>query len=58
MTGKGKWSVYFTLTLDGIDHVLSELKPEARQRIFKLVGRGVLAGTLTAGDFSRRAGRG
>ena len=40
---RGKWSVDFTLTLDGVDHVLKELRPEAQRRIFKLVGRGILA---------------
>lgn len=52
---KGSWSVDFTLTLDGVDHVLKELRPEARRRIFKLVGRGILAGPLTGGDFTKRA---
>ena len=52
---KGNWSVDFTLTLDGVDHVLKELRPEAQRRIFKLVGRGILAGHLTDGDFTRRA---
>ena len=54
---KGSWSVDFTLTLDGVDHVLKELRPEAQRRIFKLVGRGILAGPLTDGDFSEEGGR-
>ena len=52
---RGKWSADFTLTLDGVDHVLKELRPEAQRRIFKLVGRGILAGPLNGGDFTRRA---
>ena len=52
---RGKWSADFTLTLDGVDHVLKELRPEAQRRIFKLVGRGILAGPLTDEDFTRRA---
>ena len=48
---KGSWSVDFTLTLDGVDHVLKELRPEAQRHIFKLVCRGILAGPLTDGDF-------
>lgn len=52
---RGKWSADFTLTLDGVDHVLKELRPEAQRRIFKLVGRGILAGPLTGGDFTGRA---
>ena len=53
---KGSWSVDFTLTLDGVDHVLKELRPEARRRIFKLVGRGILAGPSFVPPPTLRAG--
>ena len=55
---KGSWSVDFTLTLDGVDHVLKELRPEAQRHIFKLVCRGILAGPLTDGDFKEGAPNG
>lgn len=53
---RGKWSVDFTLTLDGVDHVLKELRPEAQRRIFKLVGRGILAGPSFVPPPTLRAG--
>ena len=52
---RGKWGVDFVLTLEEVDYVLKELRPGERRRIFKLVGRGILAGPLTDGNFTRRA---
>ena len=55
MTGSNYWEADFILVCDDLEHVWSELTPEARARIHHEFGRGSTRGELFTEDFSALA---
>lgn len=49
----GQWSIEWDLLCGGLYHSWSELTPEARRRLRRLVGQGKSTGRLNESDFKR-----
>ena len=49
---KGEWTAEIYVELEGVSYTFEDLIPSTRQRIFRAVGRGIQAGSLTERDFT------
>ena len=49
---KGEWTAEIYVELEGVSYTFEELRPCARRKIFRTIGRGIQAGSLTERDFT------